>query len=186
VVAGLLVVIGCAALQEMIAIRDVDFSLAGASGTTLAGIPIHGKRSLEELTPLEVARIAGALSRGALPLEGAILVRAVNPEGNDRARLVGMEWTLFLDDRETVSGTVEEEHQLPPGEPVSVPVRVKLDLLDFFDEHLGQAVAVALAVAGEGEPRLVRLEVTPSIQTAVGTVRYPRPVRIDYGMAPVR
>lgn len=170
---------GCATLQEVTALRSVDFSLAGTSGGTLAGVSIESARSVQDLGPLEMARIGGALSRGELPLQVVLLVQASNPPDNARARLVAMDWTLFLDDRRTVSGQLDREHVLPPGEPVRVPVQVELDLLEFFDDQLEAVAGLALAVAGAGEPQRVRLEATPSVQTPLGPIRYPTPIRIE-------
>jgi hypothetical protein len=63
---------------------------------------------------------------------------------------------------------------------VSIPVTVKLDLLDFFDRQLEPLVGLALDATGAGEPHRVRLEATPSIQTSLGPIRYPEPIRIEY------
>ncbi len=177
---GVALLAGCATLREITALRDVDFSLAGTSGGTLAGVSIASSRSLEDLSPLDVARVAGSLARGELPLEMTLRVRASNPADNVQARLVALDWTLFLDDRQTVSGALDQEYVLPPGEPVDVPVRVRLDLLDFFDRQLDQVAGLALAVAGAGEPTRIRLEATPSIQTRLGPIRYPNPIRIEH------
>jgi len=177
---GATLLAGCATLQQIAALRDVDFSLAGTSGGTLAGVSISSSRSLEDLGALDVARVAAALTRGELPLDMTLLVRASNPADNVQARLVALDWTLFLDDRKTVSGALDQEYVLPPGEPVSVPVHVRLDLLDFFDRQLDQVAGLALAVAGAGEPTRVRLEATPSIQTRLGPIRYPNPIRIEH------
>jgi hypothetical protein len=115
-----------------------------------------------------------------MPLETVLQVRAANPEDNVQARLVGLDWTLFLDDRETIGGVLDQEYVLTPGEPVDVPVSVRLDLLDFVDGQLQEVVGLALAVAGAGEPQRVRLEATPSIQTRLGPIRYPEPIRIEH------
>lgn len=170
----------CATLQELAALRDVDFSLEGTRDGSLAGISIESVRSYEDLGVMEVARLAEALSSGELPFETTLLVRAANPADNVQARLVQLDWTLFLDDRETVSGVLDGEYVLPPGEPVSVPVGVSLDLLDFFDRQLEQAVQLALAAAGAGEPQRVRLEATPTVQTRLGPIPYPEPIRIEH------
>lgn len=180
IAALLLVLSGCATLRQVTALRNVEFSLQGARGGTLAGIPVESTRSYEDLDALDVARLAEALSRGELPLEATLLVRAANPADNVQARLVELDWTLFLDDRETVSGVVDREYVLEPGEPVTVPVAVRLDLLDFFDRQLEPLVGLALAAAGAGEPRRLRLEATPSIETRLGPIRYPEPIRIEY------
>lgn len=93
---------------------------------------------------------------------------------------MGLDWTLFLDGRETVSGALDREFVLPPGEPVTVPVAVELDLLDFFDRQLEPLVDLAVSAVGAGEPRRVRLEATPSIRTRLGPIRYPEPISIEY------
>jgi hypothetical protein len=177
---AVLLLSGCATLKEITALRNVDFSLAGTSGGTLAGVAIQSSRSLRDLSPLDVARVAGALSRGELPLEVVLDVRASNPADNVQARLVGMDWTLFLDDKKTVSGALDQQYVLPPGEPVTVPVRVKVDLVEFFSGQLDEIAGLALAVAGAGEPHRVRLEATPVIETRLGPIRYPDPIRIEH------
>jgi hypothetical protein len=172
---------GCAALQEIAALRSVEFSLAGTSGATLAGVPIDSVRSMDQLSSTQVARVAAALAQGRLPLEANLLVRALNPGDNVQARLTRLDWTLFLDDQETINGILDREFVLPPGEPATVPLQVRLDLLDFFDGRLEQVVNLALALAGaEGVRQRVRLEASPSVQTPVGPIRYPRPISIEY------
>ncbi len=180
VLAGALAFAGCATLQEIVSIRDVDFSLTGVTNASLAGVPITGATSYRDLGAIDGARIAAAFAGGELPLETTLQVRAANPADNSQARLVAMDWTLFLDDRETVSGALQEEYVLPPGEPVTVPVRVRLDLLEFFDRQLEDVVNLALAAAGGGEPTRIHLEAIPSVQTPLGVVRYPEPIVIGY------
>jgi hypothetical protein len=173
--------VGCPALQEIAALRSVEFSLAGTSGATLAGVPIDSVRSIDQLSSTQIARVAAALAQGRLPLEANLLVRALNPGDNVQARLTRLDWTLFLDDQETINGILDREFVLPPGEPATVPLQVRLDLLDFFDGRLDQVVNLALALAGaEGARQRVRLEASPSVQTPVGPIRYPRPISIEY------
>lgn len=180
-VLGILIVLsGCAALQQLAALRSVDFSLAGTSGSTLAGVSIESMRRFEDLSATDLLRLGSALASGRLPLETDVLVDAFNPEENGEARLLGLDWTLFLDGRETVSGRWNDERVLPPGRSIVVPVRVGLDLLEFFDGGIEELADLALAVAGAGEPRRIHLEALPSVQTPLGPIRYPRPIRIEY------
>ena len=170
----------CATLQELAALPDVEFSLTGTRGGSLAGVDITAIRSFSDLSVLDAARVGAAFAEGELPFETTLLVEAANPADNSRARLVALDWTLFIDDRETISGALDEEYVLPPGQPVSVPVRVRLDLLDFFDRQLEQVANLALAVAGPGEPSRIHLEAIPSVDSPIGVIRYPEPVRIEY------
>jgi hypothetical protein len=179
------VLTACATLEEIAALRNVDFALTGATGGTLAGVPIQSMRSYRELSAVDVARVAAAIARRELPVETELLVTASNPAGNVAARLVRLDWTLFLDDQETVSGVLDREFVLAAGASQNVPVRVSLDLLDFFDRQLEQVVDLALALAGRGEPQRVRLEATPSIETPIGPIRYPSPIPIEYEVGAV-
>jgi hypothetical protein len=177
---------GCATLREVAALREVEFSLTGVSDGALAGVPITSMRSVEELGATDLLRVGAAIARKELPLEAVLLVDASNPADNAQARLVGLDWTLYLENRETVSGILDREYVLPPGEPVAVPVRVHLDLLEFFDGGLEEMVGLALALAGAGEPTSVRLDALPSIETPLGPIRYPRPVRIETEVGSIR
>lgn len=170
---------GCATLQQVAALRRVDFSLDGAAGTSLGGIPLDAVRDYGDLSALQVARLAAYVAQGQLPLETDLQVLATNPADNVQARLVGLDWTLFLDDHPTVSGTLPNDHVLPPGQPVTVPVHVRVDLVDAVGGQLQDLVNLALAVAGTGEPARVRLEATPSVDTPLGPIRYPEPIRIE-------
>jgi hypothetical protein len=160
---------GCATLREVAALREVE-----------------SMRSVEELGATDLLRVGAAIARKELPLEAVLLVDASNPADNAQARLVGLDWTLYLENRETVSGILDREYVLPPGEPVAVPVRVHLDLLEFFDGGLEEMVGLALALAGAGEPTSVRLDALPSIETPLGPIRYPRPVRIETEVGSIR
>jgi hypothetical protein len=175
----------CATFEEIAALRNVDFALAGARGGTLAGVPIQSMRSYRDLGAVNLTRVAAAIARRELPVETELLVTATNPAGNVAARLVRLDWTLFLDDQETVSGNLDQEFVLAPGASQDIPVRVSLDLLDFFDRQLEQVVYLALALAGRGEPQRVRLEATPSIETPIGPIRYPSPIPIEYEVGAV-
>lgn len=170
---------GCATLQEIAALRHVAFALDRTSDVTLAGVRVDRLREYEDLSAGEVARIAQALAGGELPLSLTVHVRADNPEDNVTARLVRMDWTLLIRERETVSGVLEEEYRLPPGESTDVPVRVSLDLREFFEGSARDLVAIGLDAAGRGgPPRGIALRAVPVIDTALGPIRYPNPIVI--------
>jgi hypothetical protein len=171
---------GCATLQGLTALRHVDFRLAGSDGTRLAGIDVTRVRSYEDVGAADLVRLGAALSQGLLPVETVLRVRADNPVDNVEARLVRMDWTLLLDRKETVRGVVDREVRIPAGEAVDVPVRVELDLLDFFNEHLPTLVDLAVALSGSGDKQRVELEALPTIETRLGPIRYPEPIRIGF------
>ncbi len=129
---------------------------------------------------MDVVRLGTALSERQLPLQFRLHVAATNPEDNNvAARLVRMDWTLFLEGRETVSGRYDDEVLLPSGQTTDVPIEITLDLVQFFGDNLRDLVDVALAVSGQGgQPRNIELQATPIIDTSIGPIRYPRPITI--------
>lgn len=184
--AGLLT--SCQTLREVTNLKDVQFRIDRATDAQLAGISLNKVRSYQDFSGVDVARLGAALSDGELPLSFTLHVAAENPSTNSvNARLTQMDWTLLLNDQETIAGTFDREVVLPPGTPKDVPVAVKLDLIDFFDENLRGLVDLATAVGGEGPPTNVSLRVQPTVQTPIGQMKYPTPITVvskDVGNEP--
>ena len=171
---------GCATLQQFAALRRVEFAIDGVSTGRLAGIDLGRIRSVDDLSATDAARLAAALADDELPLEFTVDVRAENPaENRTTARMVRFAWTLLLDDRETVDGAIDREVMLPPGEPRIVPVRVGLDVLEFFDGNARELTNLALRFAGaRSESTAVKLRATPTIETPLGPIDYPATITI--------
>lgn len=178
---ALLLLAGCATLQQIAALEQVDFRLDRVAEIRLAGVDLARVRSYSDLSVQDVARLTLALSEDRLPLELDLLVAGENPPENDvQARLVRFDWTLLLEDRETVSGVFDQEVVFPPGEPTTFPVRIELDLLEFFEGNARELANLALSLSGQGgEPTRVALEAVPTVQTAIGPIRYPRTIRVS-------
>ncbi|MHB1328812.1 MAG: hypothetical protein ACYC2K_11480 [Gemmatimonadales bacterium] len=180
-VASLLVgVAGCAALQQLAALRNVDFSIASVQNGRLAGIDLARLRDYSSLSTLDAGRVALALSRRELPFEFLVNVRALNPADNTvSARMIRLAWSLHLDDRETISGVLDTTIVLAPGTPGVIPMRMRLDLLEFFDGSAQSLANIALSVAGQqADPAKVSIRAIPTIETPLGPMSYPSPVTI--------
>ena len=161
---------GCTTLGEIAALRLVDFALGGTSQGRLAGIDLSSIRGYEDLRSTDALRILDALRQRRLPLEFTLHVDAENPASNRvAARLVKLEWTLLLEDRETVSGILDREFVLPPGQIVDIPLRIDLDLLRFYDDNARDLVELAANLAGRGgDAKNVKLTAWPTIATPIG------------------
>ena len=171
---------GCQTLREIAALERVDFTLDGVADARLAGVALDRIRSSREVGAGDLARVASAVASGTLPLEMDVVVGALNPADNPtQARLVRMEWTLLLEDRETVGGTLDGVTVLPPGQPTRIPIHVELDLVDFFQGSARDLLELALSLTGQGgAPKNVTLRARPTIETALGPIRYPSPITI--------
>lgn len=176
---GAVLVSSCQTLREVRSLKDVDFRIDRATNAQLAGVNLRRLESFSDLGAMDVARLTSTLSQGELPLSFTLHMEATNPESNTvSARLTQMDWTLLLDDKETVNGNFDQEVTLPPGTPTDVPIDINLDLVRFFDENLRGLVDLAASVGGEGPPTNVKLRVQPTIRTRIGPIKYPEPITV--------
>jgi len=171
---------GCQTLREVANLRNVSFALDRVGDASLAGIDLRRVSSYQDLKAGDVLSLTQAVTRNELPLAFTLHLNAENPPENDvQARLVEMDWTLLVDDSETVSGLFDDNIVLPPGEARDVPIPIRLDLVEFFDGGAQELLELALAIAGQnGAPKRIQLRATPTIDTAIGPIRYPQPITI--------
>lgn len=168
---------GCAALEALAALSQVRFSFDRISSVRLAGIDMMEVREPTDLTAIDALRIGRSIRDRVAPLELVVDLSGENPEDNPEARLVGLDWTFFLEDRETMRGGLSSALVLPPGATTPIPLSVEFDLLEFVDDGLGDVIALTAALAGLTEERPeVRLEALPTVDTRAGPIRYPRPL----------
>lgn len=176
---GAVLLSSCQTLRELRSLEDVEFRIDRATDARLAGVNLNQLESYDDLGATDMARLASALSQGDLPLSFTLHVQATNPETNKvSARLTQMDWTLLLNDEETVAGTFNREVELPPGTPTDVPIDIELDLARFFNDNLQGLVNLASSVGGEGPPTNVKLRVQPIVRTSIGPIEYPRPITV--------
>ncbi len=173
-----LVLGSCTTLQEIANLRNVDFDIDRVSDTNLAGVDVQRIRSYDDLRGGDVARLAAALAQGRAPLSFTLHVGAENPAGNSvAARLVQLDWTLFLDDTETISGVFNDERVIAPGASVDIPLTMELDLVQFFGRNVQDIVELAAAVSGQGTKEIA-LRARPTVTTPIGPITYPSEITI--------
>lgn len=159
----------------------LDFRLDHLAEVRLAGVDLRGVRSYRDLNPLDVARIGLAVSRNELPLEFVLDVRAANTSTNaGRARLTRMDWTLLLEGRETITGRIDREYVVEAGSTATIRVPVAFDLIEFFDGNATDLAELVLSLTDAGgSPKNLALRAVPTIDTALGSFRYPEPILIE-------
>lgn len=180
---GLLVLApGCATLQQIAALRQVDFDIDRVSEGFLAGVEIDRVRSYGDLSALDLARLTAAAARQEMPLAFVLHLDAENPESNSvPARLVQLDWTLLIDDTETVSGVFNDERLIEPGTTADIPIGIELDLVRFFGTNASDLIDLGLNLAGAGgSPARLSLRAQPTINTAIGPITYPGYITISH------
>jgi hypothetical protein len=170
----------CATAQGILALRQVDFGIDRVATVRLAGVSLDHVRSASDVSLLDYGRITAAVLRHQIPLEFDVHVMGANPQSNNTtAQLVRMQWTLDLNGRETVSGTLDTAYTFPPGSTTDVRVPVRLDLAQFFQSSAADALDLALGLAGLSSRQTeVVLRAVPIIDTPLGPIRYPNAITI--------
>ncbi len=171
----------CQTLQQLTALQNVAFDFTGVREVDLAGVRLDAITSASDLGIVGTTRILAAYMTGNMPLELTVDVLAENPADNSvTARMAQLDWTLVLEGRETVSGTVGDPISLPPGQPTVIPVRASLDLLTFFEGSGQDLLDLVLSLTGQegGASKQLALTILPTIETPLGPMRYPRPITI--------
>ena len=180
-VAGLAVLVGgCSSLQQLAALRQVGFALTGVTGGRLAGVDIGKIAAGTRLSVLDYGKLTVALARQDVPLDFLVNVEALNPAENKvTARMVRLGWALYLNDKETIHGVVGTAVVMEPGKPVIMPMRMRVNLVQFFNGPAQDLVDLAAAVAGVNpDPTKMSLKASPTIDTPLGPLSYPNPITI--------
>jgi hypothetical protein len=170
----------CATMRGLLALRQVDFEVDRVATVRLAGVALDRVRSVDDVSLQDAARVAVAVARRQVPLSFDVHLLGRNPaENQTTARLVRLRWTLDLNGRPTVSGTLDTVYTFPPGETTDVRVPVALDLWQFFQGSAADALELAQGLAGLGSRRTeVALRAVPTIETPLGPIQYPGEITI--------
>jgi hypothetical protein len=178
--AALVLAPGCTTLQQLAQLREVDFALDRLSDGLVAGVDLD-RLAGRDVSALDLARLGRAAAEGEVPLQFVLHVGAENPGENAvAARLVSLDWTLFLDGTETVSGVYNDDRLIPPGGRVDLPVSVELDLVRFFGRNVGDLAELVQALATDEGRQTIRLEARPSVNTDLGPIPYPGTISIEF------
>ena len=182
----LLSIPGCATLQELAALRSVTFAFDRVSEVRLAGVSLSPGMRFGDLNLADAARVTAAVASRAQPLELVAHVDATNPaENRVAARMLTLDWTMFVEDRQALAGRVGDPVAISPGQTADVPVSVRLDLMSLGSGGVRDLFDLAMGIAGQGSAaRELRMELVPTIETSLGPMRYPAPVVVRRAASP--
>ncbi|OZC02248.1 hypothetical protein [Rubricoccus marinus] len=172
---------GCTTLQQIANFQNVDFDLDRVSNGLVAGVDLDRLVQNRRVGVADGARITAAALRGEVPLSFTLFVGADNPTGNPVAQVLSLDWTMFLDGTETINGTYNETVSLQPGQRSLIPIDMELDLVRFFGNNAGDIIDLIGDLAGDGsQPSMIRLQARPTVNTALGPIRYPGTISIEF------
>ncbi len=189
--AGILSLTSCAALNDMAKVladlQQLKFKIAGVRDFRLLGIDIGGKAKLSDFNAADVLKLGQAYTAKKLPAELVVDVLAVNPNDGTggttktTSTLTALECRLLIDGNPTVTGNIDQPVEIPgTGQESLVPVRLTIDLLEFFGtKTLTDLLNLTLALGGRNRsPARIALDAQPTVSTPLGPITYPGRVTI--------
>ncbi|HSA94487.1 MAG TPA: hypothetical protein VLJ16_00450 [Acidobacteriota bacterium] len=191
VLAGVLTLSSCAALDQMASalanLQRLKFKLSGVHDFRLLGIDLGGKTRITDFNALDAVKLVQSYQSRKLPVDFVVDILAVNPnDGTGGTRqttstLTGLECRLLIDGQPTVVGNIDRPIEIPgTGQESAIPLRLSLDLLEFFaGKQYDDVLNLALAIGGKNRtPARLALDAQPTVSTPVGPITYPGRITI--------
>jgi hypothetical protein len=179
--------IQCSVYETLTNLSRLKFKVGAVNGFQISGISFSGKSKLADFNPLDLLKISSAFAQGSLPASFVLNVDAKNPNDGtggykkSDATLQNFKWRLFLDDKETITGELDQPLTVPgTGEITTIPLRINIDLMKFFkDKGYDSIINLALALGGvQGSSSRVTLYATPTVSSAFGNITYPGELKL--------
>jgi len=95
------------------------------------------------------------------------------------ARMVALDWNLFIENRQALAGGLGNPVTISPGVTADLPLTVHVDLVQLGSGGARDLFDLGLAIAGRGTlQKDLRIELAPTIETPLGPMRYAMPVTV--------
>ena len=182
--------IQCSVYETLTNLSRLQFKVGAVNGFQISGISFSGKSKLGDFNPVDLLKISSAFAQGSLPASFILNVEAKNPNDGTGgykktdATLQNFKWRLFLDDKETISGDIDQPVSVPgTGDVTIIPLRINIDLMKFFkDKDYESIVNLALALGGaQGSSSKITLFATPTVSSPFGNIAYTGELKlVDY------
>lgn len=177
----------CSVYQTLVNLSRLQFKLGEVGNFTLNGVNLSNKTRLSDFSASEILRISQAVTSGSLPVSFVLNIQAKNPNNgtggypNTNATIDDFPWRLLINDKETVSGGLNNPVTVPgTGEVTVIPLRMNLDLVKFFqNKGYEDLINLALAIGGsKGSSSNLTIYAQPTVSTSLGPIKYPNELRI--------
>ena len=185
-VVTLLMLSSCSIYNTITNFSKLKFKLDSVNDYTIAGIPVSEKSQLKDFNALQIIKLSSEFASGKLPVSFKLNVEVKNPNKAESGSGVDITlkefpWTLYIDDNETISGSIGSPVLIPGGiETEIIPLEIRLDLMQFFsNKNFDSLLNLALKLSGgESSSSSIKLVASPKLGTPIGDIQYPEPITI--------
>lgn len=179
--------IQCSVYESLTNLSRLQFKVGNVNGFEINGVSLSGKSKIGDFNALDLLNLSSAFTKGSLPASFILNVDAKNPNDGtggykkSDATLQNFKWRLFLDNKETISGDIDQPVTVPgTGDVTTIPLRINIDLMKFFkDKGYESLINLALALGGtKSTSSKITLYATPTVSSPFGNITYPGELKL--------
>jgi hypothetical protein len=179
--------IQCSVYETLTNVSRLKFKVGAVNGFAISGISFTGKSKLADFGAIDLLKLTSGFAQGSLPASFVLNVDAKNPNDGtggykkSDATIQNFKWRLFLDDKETIAGEIDQPLTIPgTGEVSTIPLKINIDLMKFFKEKGYESIVnLALALGGaQGSSSKITLYATPTVSSPFGNITYPGELKL--------
>jgi hypothetical protein len=176
--AASVIVQSCSVIHQIAqtqALKQCSFEFKGLDKINLAGVDLRPGMKRSDLSAAQILQLSGAFFNNELPITFDVLLNIDNP--NQRQAIMSrMDYSVFLDGREMVSGRLNDSFVIPAAASTVVPVTVQADLIKLFSGQQADVLAnLAFRLSGStgAQPVELMVKVKPYIELGLRQIPYP-------------
>lgn len=190
IIAALILVLflnSCSVYNSLMNLSKLKFKLDSVNNFKVSNMLITNKSKLSDFNTVDILKLTSEVVSGNFPVSFTVNVLTQNPNTSSSKStfnditLDSFPWTLYIDDKETISGNISAPVEVPAVENATViPLEMSLDLMNFFKgEGLNDLVNLALSLGGQkSNTSRVKIVASPVLGTPLGKMSYPSPLTI--------
>jgi hypothetical protein len=171
---------GCKNINDIKAFSEAKYSMRDISDIRVNGVNVSNKSRIDQFRMSEMATLLSAYNRNNLQADALLGLNVELADGSNREITISqLKWQLLVDNKETLSGVMEEPVKLQAGLntiPVHTPVMVTETNGQRNFEGLMQLVTL-FSQEKEERPNII-LQIKPTVQTSMGNVESPNFIQV--------
>ncbi len=155
-------------------LQQCTFQVEGVNNIFLAGIELRQGMKSTDLNSGQLMQLANAAFQKNMPLSFNVMVRVKNPN-TKTAALSRMDYRVFLDGVEMLSGQMNQRYSIGPNSNTDVAVPVQLELYKALSGQSADAVSnIGFKLTGSSsKPVELLVKVKPYMQVGLTSLPYP-------------
>jgi len=179
-----MVVTSCDVIQQAGSIsrlKECEFEINGVDAVNLAGIELRDGMRSSDLNTGQIMQLANAAFQKNMPLKFNLLVNVNNPNTKPAA-LSRMDYSVFIDGVELLSGQLNQHYTIESGQSIEIPLPVQVELFKAMSGQSADAVSnLGFKLTGNNSKQVELLfKVKPYILVGLNAIPYPGFIEIKH------